>query len=54
MIYQSQKSLTDQGIQELPTGCLKVSEPPSPEVQVGKTSCVGVSSLPEDHQNDYT
>ena len=48
MMYRSQKSITHQGIPELPTGSVKVSEPPGPEVQVGNTSGVGVSSLPED------
>ena len=29
---------------------VKVSKPPSPEVQVGNTSGVGISSLPKDHK----
>ena len=50
MMNRSQKSITYQEISELPTGSVKVSEPPSPEDQVGHTSGVGVSSLPEDQK----
>ena len=33
MMYNSQKSITDQGILELPTRSVKVFEHPNPEVQ---------------------
>ena len=36
-MYKSQKSMTDQKIPELPTERVKVTKPPSLEVQVGNT-----------------
>ena len=50
MIYKSQKSITDQGIPELPKASVKVSELPDQEVQVGNTSGIGLLSLPADHK----
>ena len=49
-MYKLQKSITNQGIRELSTRSVKVSESPSPKAQVGNTSGVGLSSLPEDHK----
>ena len=50
MMYKSQKRITDQGVPELPSGSVKASKPLSAEVQVGNTSGVGFSSLPEDRK----
>ena len=50
MMRKSRKSITDQGIPEVYTGSVKVSEPSGPEFQVGNTSGVGVWSLPKDHK----
>lgn len=50
MMYKPQKQITNEGVPELPWGSVKVSNPFSAEVQVGNTSGVGFSSLPEDHK----
>ena len=50
MMYKPQKQITNERVRELPWGSVKASNPFSAEVQVGNTSGVGFSSLPEDRK----
>ena len=51
MMKKYRKTKTEQGMLELPTGSVKVSEPPGTGVCKGDTSDIGVSKSPKDQKN---